>query len=177
MTACWALLILACHAAWNPTVPGRFSIDPPEGWKVTRNYRWLDTDTLVLARGDAAISLALQPCRGRARQLPLGVLASARALSWGRRLGVESAILAEHEVLIDGRRGYAVTGVRRWRRELIGYTTIMVRTDARLLELTLFAPPSTLDAQASAWTTVVNSLRLAEPAPPAPTFVEEQWPR
>ncbi len=177
MTAIWALLMLACHAAWNPTTPGRFTLNPPEGWRVTRNYRWLGTDTLVVARDLAAISLTLQPCRGRARERPLGGLASARALSWGRRLGVESAILAEHEVLVDGRRGYAVTGVRRWRRELIGYTTIMVRTEERLLELTLFAPPALLDAQSGPWAAVVDSIRLADPPPPAPTFVEEQWPR
>ncbi len=176
MTGFLALLLLACPAAWTPTGPGRFSIDPPEGWEVTRNYRWFGTDNLVLARDDAAISLMLQPSRGRARRLPLGVLASVRALSWGRRLGVESAILAEHEVLVDGRRGYAVTGVRRWRRELIGYTTIMVRTEERLLELTLFAPPPLLDAQAGAWQSVVESLRLADPAPPTPVFVEDQWP-
>ncbi|MBM4364785.1 MAG: hypothetical protein FJ102_01110 [Deltaproteobacteria bacterium] len=176
MTALLALLLLACRAAWTPGGPGRFSVDPPQGWEVTRNYRWLGTDNLVLARDAAAISLTVQPSRGRARELPLGVLASVRALSWGRRLGVQSAILAEHEVLVDGRRGYAVTGVRRWRRELIGYTTVMVRTEARLVELTLFAPPALLDAQALAWQGVLESLRLHEPAPPTPIFVEEQWP-
>lgn len=176
MTPLLAPMLVACQAAWSPDAPGRFSLDPPEGWQVTRNYRWLGTDNLVLTRERAAISLTLQPCRGRACQLPLGVLASVRALSWGRRLGVESAIVAEHEVLVDGRRGYAVTGVRRWRREQIGYTTILVRTEARLLELTLFAPPPMLDAQLGPWKSVVESLHLADPPPPTPTFVEDQWP-
>ena len=177
MLSLLSITLLGCVAAWSPGNPGRFDLAPPVGWSVTRNYRWLRTDHLVLARVQAAISLRLEPSRGLVRTLPLGVLAPVRALSWGRPLGIQSSLVAEHEIVVDGRRGYAVTGVRRLGPSLIGYSTVIVRTEERLLELSLLAPPASLEAQASAWSAVLGSLRLADPPEPIPTFVDESWPR
>ncbi len=169
--------LLACPAAWRPGAATAFEVQVPAAWEVSRNYRWLNTHNLTIRRGGAAVSIRVEPNRGKARRLPLSVLASVRALSWGRHLGVASVIVAEHELVVDDRRGCAVTGLRRWRTATVGYTMILVRGDARLAELALHAPPSELDDATQGWDAILSSFRLHDSPAPPPTFVDDSWPR
>lgn len=155
---------------------GRFDLEVPAGWTITRNYRFLGGDTLVLERADAAITLSLHADRGRAQALPLDLVASVRALSWGRRVGVENAVYAEHDILLDGRRATAITGLRRWRTQEMGYSMVISRAPGQMLELVLHAPPASLDTAVVGWDGVLSTLRWNVPPEPAtPLFVDEFW--
>lgn len=169
--------LLGCPTAWKPELPGTFDVAVPTGWEVTRNYRWLGTSNLTARRGQAALSVRVEPNRGRARRLPLSLVASARALTWGRTLGVQNLIVAEHEIVVSDQRGCAVTGLRRWRTHTTGYTMVIVRNEELLAELTLHAPPSSMDEAAAGWGAVLASFRLSGPAPAPVTFVDDAWPR
>jgi hypothetical protein len=107
--------------------------------------------------------------------LPLDLVASTRALSWGRRVGVENSVLSEHQIVVDGREAWAMTGLRRWRTQSIGFSTVLVRTCGRIAELTLHADPSMLDALATDWGALLDSVRLAAPVAQSPIFAEEAW--
>jgi hypothetical protein len=171
-------LLLGCAAAWRPDRPGPFELVIPPGWALTRNYRFLGSENVVLERGDAAISLTRRPEHGPAGRLPLDLVAGVRALSWGRRLGVENAVLAEHDLLIDGRRAAAVTGLRRWRTARIGYTMLVTRTPGHTVEIVLHAPGDSLDGYAADWGAFLDGFHLAaSPEADGPLFEEDGWRR
>ncbi len=171
-------LLLGCVAAWNPERPGPFDLAVPDGWSLTRNYRFFGSSTVVLTREDAAISLTRRPEHGAAARLPLDLVAGVRALSWGRRLGVENSLLAEHDLLIDGRRACAVTGQRRLRTARSAYTMVFTRTPGHTVEIALHAPGGALDGYAADWGTFLDGLHFAAPPEPeAPLFTEDAWRR
>ena len=173
-----AILLFGCAPAWRPGVPGRLDLEPPPGWAVTRNYRAFGSDTLVLSHGGASINVTTRPDRGRAQRLPLDLVAGVRALSWGRRLGIESSVLAEHDILLDGRRACAVTGERRWRNVSVGYTMVVTRTPGRIAELVLHAPRGALDAEVADWAVFLDHFHLAAPVEPdGPLFEDDAWRR
>lgn len=172
------LVLLGCAPAWNPERPGPIELTIPPGWALTRNYRFFGSATIVLTRGEAAISLSRRPEHGRAGRLPLDLVAGVRALSWGRRVGVENALLAEHDLLLDGRRACAVTGQRQWRTARSAYTMVLTRTPGHTVEITLHAPGEALDAHAADWGVFLDGLHLAGPPDPdGPLFEEDAWRR
>lgn len=171
-------MVLACAPAWHPPDAGRFSLVVPDQWAVTRNYRFLGTDTLVLARDHAAMSVTVRPDHGASATLPLDLVASVRALSWGRRLGVQNAVLGEQEIVVDGRRACAVTGLRRWRTATTGYTMVFARAPGQTVELVLHAPADELDHYAPEWGAFLDQFHLnAPPEPDGPPFSEDTWRR
>lgn len=151
----------------------------PDGWQLTRNHRAFGSDNVAMKRGDAAISLLVTPDSGIPQGYPLDVFASVRAVAWGRSLGVENTVVAEHAVSVDGREAYAVTGLRRWRTTVIGYTMVVTRTCDRVAEVVLHAPPGSLDLHARDWGQVLDSLHLRESAKwvysAGPLFADEGW--
>lgn len=174
----WLLLALGCVPAWRPPDVGRFDIEPPPGWSVVRNYRFLGADTLVIAQGSASISVSIRPDHGRAQTLPLDLVASVRALSWGRRVGVENAVLGEQDIVLDGRRACAVTGMRRWRTATMGYTMIVTRTPGQIVELVLHAPFEELNGRTAEWGSFLDHFRLSAPTEGViPLFSEDTWRR
>ena len=172
------LWVLGCAAAWNPARPGAFDVTIPAGWTLTRNYRAFGAETLVITRDAAAISLVRRREHGRAGSLPLDLVAGVRALSFGRRLGVENALIAEHDLLLDGRRACAVTGLRRWRTARSGYTMVLTRTPGYTVEIVLHAPSEVLDGYAADWGVFLDGLHLAAPLEPdGPLFQDDMWRR
>jgi len=168
----------ACMPAWHPPDPGRFALAVPEDWAVTRNYRLLGTDTVVLAKGSAAMSVTVRPAATEKRTLPLDLVASVRALSWGRRVGVENAVLGEQEIVLDGRRACAVTGLRRWRTATTGFTMVYLRAPGQTVELVLHAPADEIAGYAATWGTFLDAFHLtAPPEPDGPLFWEDTWRR
>ncbi len=172
------LLLVGCAAAWNPERPGPFDLAVPSGWSLARNYQFFGSHTVVITRGDAGISLTRRPENGRAGRLPLDLVAGVRALSWGRRVGVENAVIAEHDILLDGRRACAVTGLRRWRTARSGYTMVVTRTPGHTVEIVLHAPEAALDAYAADWGVFLDGLRFRSPPDPdGPLFEDDTWRR
>ncbi len=170
--------VVGCAPAWHPAAPGRLQLVVPDGWTVTRNYRAFGADTVVLDRDQASISLSVRPDSGRGRRLPIDLVAGVRALSWGARVGVENALIAEHDIELDGRRACAVTGIRRWRTATIGYTMIYSRATDRSVELVLHAPLDQLDGQAADWATFLGGFHLDVPLPvEGPLFEDDSWRR
>ncbi len=170
-------LLAGCVAAWHPPTPGRFDLVVPDGWTVTRNYRWLGADTVVLDGEGASISVNVRREVGTGH-LPLDLVASVRALSWGRRVGVENAILAEHEIEVDARRAAAVTGLRRWRTARTAYTMVLMRGGGWTVELVLHAPEHELDPHAAAWAAFLSGFRLScPPEPDGPLYEDDLWRR
>lgn len=170
-------LAVGCAPAWHPPAVGRFDLQVPEGWEVARNYRAFGVDTVVLAHGAASISVTVRR-EGPAERLPLDLVAGVRALSWGRRVGVENLVIAEHELVVDGRRACAVTGMRRWRTARTGYTMVYLRAAGRAAELVLHAPSASLDLYANDWGRFLDGFRLqAPPEPDGPLFTEDTWLR
>ena len=171
-------LVLACAPAWHPPTAGRFTLEVPEDWAVTRNSRWFGTDTLVLSHGPAAMSVTVRPDSGANDTLPLDLVAGVRALSWGRRLGVENAVLGEQEIVLDGRRACAVTGLRRWRTATTGFTMVFARAPGHTVELVLHAPADQIDSYAATWGIFLDHFHLtAPPDPDGPLFTEDTWRR
>ena len=171
-------LLLACMSAWHPPDPGRFSLSPPEGWEISRNYRFFGADTFVLSRGAASMSVSVRPDSGRAQVLPLDLVAGVRALSWGRRVGVVNAVLVEQDIEVDGRRACAVTGMRRWRTATTGYTMVVLRAPGEIVELVLHAPYAELDTYAGEWGRFLDGFHLTAPAEgDIPLFTEDSWRR
>ena len=172
------VVMLACAPAWVAGAPARFDLSVPEKWAVTRNYRLLGTDSLVLGEGNASISVTVRRDDGAGAALPLDLVASVRALSWGRRLGVENAVLGEQEIVVDGRRAAAITGVRRWRTAKIAYTLVFLRAPGRTVELVLHAPAEALEGYVATWGTFLDSFHLLlPPDPDGPPFSEDTWRR
>lgn len=173
------LLILACAPALTGGTRDRVSLAVPSGWELTRNHRFLGTDNVAMKHGDAAISVLVVADNGLAQSYPLDVVASVRALSWGRKLGVQNNVVAEHSVSLDGREAYAVTGLRQWRTTRIGYTMVVTRTCGRLAEVVLHAPPDSLDFHTRDWGTILESLHIVESpgwvSVAGPLFVDEGW--
>lgn len=171
-------LLLACAPAWHPSEIGRFSLSPPEGWEIERNYRFFGADTFVVSRGAASMSVSMRPDTGRAQTLPLDLVAGVRALSWGRRVGVENSVLVEQDIEVDGRRACAVTGMRRWRTATTGYTMVVLRAPGTIVELVLHAPYAELDAYAVEWGRFLDEFHLAAaPEGDIPLFSEDAWRR
>ncbi|MSQ00834.1 MAG: hypothetical protein EXR71_02950 [Myxococcales bacterium] len=169
---------LGCAPAWHPARPGRLNLVVPDGWTVTRNYRAFGADTVVLDSDRASISVSVRPDSERGRQLPVDLVAGVRALSWGRGLGVQNAVIAEHDIELDGRRACAVTGMRRWRTANIGYTMIYSRAAGRSVELVLHAPLDELDRHAADWSTFIDGFHLDVPVPvDGPLFEDDLWRR
>lgn len=170
-------LVLGCAPAWHPPAPGRFHVVVPDGWSVRRNYRSFGVDTLELGAGAASISVTIRP-EGPTAALPLDLVAGVRALSWGRRVGVENAVIAEHEIEVDHRRAAAVTGLRRWRTSATAYTMVYLRGGGRAAELVLHAPAEGLDVYAADWGRFLDGFRLNAPAEPdGPLFEDDTWRR
>ncbi len=171
-------LALACAPAWHPPDAGAFSLAPPAGWVIARNYRFLGSDTFVVQQGVASMSVSVRPDTGRAQTLPLDLVAGVRALSWGRRVGVENAVLVEQDIEVDGRRACAITGMRRWRTATTGYTMVVLRAPGQIVELVLHAPYPQLDGYAAEWGTFLDNFHLsAPPEGEGPLFTEDTWRR
>ena len=85
------------------------------------------------------------------------------------------ACILKCQIVVDGREAWAMTGLRRWRTQSIGFSTVLVRTCGRIAELTLHADPSMLDALATDWGALLDSVRLAAPVAQSPIFAEEAW--
>ena len=133
---------------------------------------------MVLDHDRASISVSVRRDSGRGRQLPVDLVAGVRALSWGRGVGVENAVIAEHDIEFDGRRACAVTGIRRWRTATIGYTMIYSRAADRSVELVLHAPMDELDGHAADWATFLGGFHLDVPsAVEGPLFEDDSWRR
>jgi hypothetical protein len=172
------ILAVACAPAWRPGAIEPLSLEPPLGWTVASNYRLLGVRTVVLRRERASITVQMRPDRGAALEGPLDLVASTRALSWGRRVGVENAILAEHQLLVADREAWAMTGIRRLGPVSIAFSSVTLRNCEALLELTLHAPGSELNRWSVDWMYLLTSVRLADPAPAeAPLFEEDGWLR
>jgi hypothetical protein len=91
---------------------------------------------------------------------------------------VENSLLAEHDLLIDGRRACAVTGQRRLRTARSAYTMVFTRTPGHTVEIALHAPGGALDGYAADWGTFLDGLHFAAPPEPeAPLFTEDAWRR
>lgn len=170
-------LSLGCAPAWHPPAVGRFDVVVPEGWGIRRNYRALGVDTLEVGAGAASISVTIRR-EGPSSALPLDLVAGVRALSWGRRLGVENAVIAEHEIEVDHRRAAAVTGLRRWRTSRTAYTMVYLRAGDRSAELVLHTPEDALDTYAADWGRFLDGFHFtAPPEPDGPLFEDDTWRR
>lgn len=152
----------ACAPAWRPGRAGRFDLGVPEGFSVTRNYRWFGNDFLVLARGKEAIEVARYREDARSRRVPLDLLVEARGLDWGRRFGVGSGRDGLHEIMVDGRQAWVVSGRRRWRWVEMGYTTVALRGRTHLVMLTGMAPAADFEAFVPAWGELLDAFTLGE---------------
>jgi hypothetical protein len=152
----------SCTAAWKPGVPGRFDLEPPEGFSVERNYRWFGNDFVVLARGKEAIEVARYKEDARSRRVPLDLVVEARALDWGRRFGVGSGQDGLHEIMVDGRQAWAVSGRRKWRWVEMGYTTVALRGGSHLVMLTGMAPAPEFESFVPSWSTMLEAFTLGE---------------
>jgi len=172
-------LLLGCIAAWRPDAPGRFDLDVPAGWVVTRNRTWIGNDVLELSNAEmrATITLELISADAASRRLPLDLLAETRALSMGRALGIESGRSHLHQIDLDGHEAWAVTGRRRWQFVEADYSTVIARAGRHVAQLTLQAPAGELDRALPAWMVVLDTLRfpLDPVRPDAPLFDPDEW--
>ncbi len=172
------LLLLGCAAAWRPDAPGRFDLDVPGGWRITRNHRWFGNDVLELAdpAARATITVELVHADARSRQLPLDLLAETRALSMGRSMGIENGRSHLHQIDLDGHEAWAVTGRRRWQFVEADYSTIITRAGRHVAQITLQAPAGQLDRALPAWSTVLETFRFPQDPVPAdaPLFDPEE---
>ncbi|MES2645008.1 MAG: hypothetical protein V4850_36315 [Myxococcota bacterium] len=161
--------LLGCAAAWRPGVPGRFDLVVPDGWSITENRRWLGNDVFTLADPAARATISIQLVRVDApsADVPLDLLAEARALSMGRSLGVVNSRSDMHQIAVDGHEAWAVTGRRRWQFVEGDYTAVFAHVGRHLAAVTLQTPSGALDRSLRGWAIVLESLRFPRDPVPA----------
>ncbi|MCB9762731.1 MAG: hypothetical protein H6739_23220 [Alphaproteobacteria bacterium] len=153
---------------------GRFEVAVPDGWEVTRNWRFAGNRRLVLRapQNDAAITVEMVREDWRSRDLPLSVVADVAMAEAGRSLGIAAEPLGQHQLLLAGREAWATTLRRHQGPASALATAVTLRADHHLVVLTLHstaaAPP------VPAWDLVLSSFALPrDPPPDTPPFAED----
>lgn len=168
------LLLLGCVRAWHADHPGRFDLDPPSGWSVTRNTRFFGNDFFTLRAPTAPVTVSIECIRldARSRRLPPDLLAETRALHMGRALGVDNVGWRMDRIDVDGHEAWAMTGRRTWHAAEADFTLLAVRLRDHVAFVTLQTPVGGLGAATPAWAGLLESLRFPRDpvAPDAPLF-------
>ena len=149
---------------------GKMRFTPPPEWSVTRNYRYLGSHNVVLRspNGQASLSIQLLPLERRAQAVPLDLLGETLLGNAGRRLGIETTLTTQHEVVVANRRGFAFTGWRRHGPNQTDLTALVSRTESHTLLVTLSTPRQTVSEYAGVMQLVMESIEVPDqPAPPA----------
>lgn len=172
----WALawtVLGGCAHAWVPGRAGTFDLDVPQGWSVTRNYRWFGNAFLTIEQNDAAIGVQVIRETPATRRVPLDLVAEARVLTWGRTFGVENQAHRAHHIVLDGHEAWAVSGLRRWKFADMQFSTVVTRAGRHAVLLTVTAPPSRFAQVTPSFGAVLDSFRLPlHPIDPAAPLFE-----
>lgn len=167
---------VGCAHAWPGGRPVTFDLAVPEGWTVTRNYRWFGNEFLTMSHEDAAIGVEILRETADTRRAPLDLLSETRALTWGRGLDVVNVATHADHIDLDGHEAWAVTGHRRWHDSAMVFSTVMMRTRTHAIILSLMAPSASFQTAVPAWSGVLSTFHLPHDRIPddAPLYPSER---
>jgi len=166
------LALAGCARAVKPQGDlwvGRFALDAPRAWEVTRNYRFLGNSFFTLTAPDRRSAITVEMIREsqRERRLPLRLVSDTLVVNVGRSSGIEAHVIGQHELLVAERLAWATTAVRRHGPHERLASQIALRGERHVFLITLHTPPGGVPDAAIAWQRVIDSFAIpGEPAPP-----------
>lgn len=165
----------AVHLEGPSLVGPSISFEAPPGWMIQRNYRFLGSNHIEICTPDGRVAITLELLRASEhfRELPLDLIAEGIIGERDRGFGVETLALQRNEILIAGRRGVTLTGRRVHGPQIVDFTSIVARTDTRLLIVLLHAPEGRLGDYTLALERIIDTLALPREAPASARL--EEW--
>ena len=156
------VLLQACLAALRPQ--GTVVVEPPSGWAVVRNYRFLSSEFVAFSDGVSRIDIQVVPMDRRSARLPLDLVAEARAMNGARGMGVSNVAWRTDHIVIDGREAWAVTGRRTWMFARADFTLAVVALGRKACLLSLHVPPERGLSALPAWSELLDTIHFRMPA-------------